>query len=75
MFALENESIGKYDLTADGEPLGEGTKVSEELNKFIQVKFPLSSGIVQSKEKVTIKFAAHAGCKVPKVFGIRTIKE
>jgi DUF1680 family protein len=75
MYTKEIETMTDFDLTIDGVLLGEGKIELEELNTFVQVKYDIPFEVTEGKTKVKVKFNAHKDQKVPKVFGIRVVKE
>ncbi|MEH7095734.1 beta-L-arabinofuranosidase domain-containing protein [Neobacillus vireti] len=74
MYTKEIESMTAFDLTVDGILLDQGIVEQEEMNKFVLIKYEIPAETTSGKEKVNVKFHAHPGEKVPKVFGIRMIK-
>lgn len=53
----------------------EGSITSEERNTFIQRNYRrIPAEWRLGQESLTVKFAAHKGCKVSKVYGIRVVK-
>ena len=74
MYTKEIESMNSFDLTVDGILLDKGIVEQEELNKFVLIRYEIPAETTVGKEKVKVKFRAHPGQKVPKVFGIRIIK-
>ncbi|KOS00419.1 acetyl-CoA carboxylase [Paenibacillus polymyxa] len=63
-----------FDITADGQILGEGKLESEEMNKFETFTYELPLSVTSHKNEVTIQFTAHPQGKVAKVAGLRVIK-
>lgn len=74
-YTKEIETINQFDLTIDGFKLDNGIIENEEMDRFVLIRYEIPSEATQSKQKVKVKFSAHHGAKVPKVFGIRVIKE
>ncbi|MEK4459628.1 beta-L-arabinofuranosidase domain-containing protein [Paenibacillus sp. FSL R10-2748] len=65
---------GDFDITADGQILGEGKLESEEMNKFETFAYELPLSVTSQKNEVTIQFTAHPQGKVAKVAGLRVIR-
>ncbi|WP_081473700.1 glycoside hydrolase family 127 protein [Paenibacillus terrae] len=63
-----------FDITADGQTLGEGKLESEEMNKFETFVYELPQPVTSQKDEVTIRFTAHPQGKVAKVAGLRVIR-
>ncbi|MDQ0050182.1 DUF1680 family protein [Paenibacillus polymyxa] len=63
-----------FDITADGQILGEGKLESEEMNKFETFVYELPLSLTNHKNEVTIQFKAHPQGKVAKVAGLRVIR-
>lgn len=63
-----------FDITADGQILGEGKLESEEMNKFETFTYELPLSVTSQKNEVTIQFTAHPQGKVAKVAGLRVIR-
>jgi uncharacterized protein len=75
MYTKEIEVIQSFDITINGVILEKGQIESEEMNKFVLVKYEIPYHATVDKSRVKVKFCAHEGQKVPKVFGIRVVKE
>lgn len=75
MYTKEIETMKSFDITIDGVKLEKGQVVLVELNTFVQVKYEIPNHATAGKEKVKVTFRAHEGQKVPKVFGIRVVKD
>ncbi|MGG1672580.1 beta-L-arabinofuranosidase domain-containing protein [Paenibacillus sp. NRS-1783] len=63
-----------FDITAEGQILGEGKLESEEMNKFETFAYELPLSVTAQKDEVTIQFTAHPQGKVAKVAGLRVIR-
>ncbi|WDM22348.1 glycoside hydrolase family 127 protein [Paenibacillus polymyxa] len=63
-----------FDITADGQNLGEGKLESEEMNKFETFTYELPLSVTSQQNEVTIQFKAHPQGKVAKVAGLRVIR-
>ncbi len=63
-----------FDITADGQNLGEGKLESEEMNKFETFAYDLPLSVTNQKNEVTIRFTAQPQGKVARVAGLRVIK-
>jgi uncharacterized protein len=74
-YTREIERMNSFDLTIDGTKLENGKLELEEMNTFVLLKYEIPYRLTASKDAVTIKFSAHQGEKVPKVFGIRIVKK
>ncbi|MDQ0493747.1 glycoside hydrolase family 127 protein [Paenibacillus brasilensis] len=69
-----NSSHHDFDITADGQMLGEGKLESEEMNKFETFVYELPQSVTSQKNEATIRFTAHPQGKVAKVAGLRVIR-
>jgi RNase P/RNase MRP subunit p29 len=74
-YTREIEHMNSFDLTIDGTRLENGKLILEEMNTFVLLKYEIPYSLTVAKDAVTIKFSAHQGEKVPKVFGIRMVKK
>lgn len=74
MYTKEIETKKSFDLSIDGHLLKDGLLELEEMNKFVLVRYEIPLSITENKTSVRIQFKAHEGCKVPKVFAVRMIK-
>ncbi|TQR96805.1 glycoside hydrolase family 127 protein [Paenibacillus ottowii] len=63
-----------FDITADGQNLGEGKLESEEMSKFETFTYELPLSVTSQKREVTIRFTAQPQGKVAKVAGLRVIR-
>jgi uncharacterized protein len=75
MYTKEIETMQAFDITVDGVILENGQIELEEMNKFVLMKYEIPYHATKDKSRVKIKFSAHEEQKVPKVFGIRVVKE
>ncbi|PWW31437.1 hypothetical protein DFO73_102436 [Cytobacillus oceanisediminis] len=76
MYTKEIENMNSFDLTIDGVKLKKGEVVLEELNTFVLVKYGLPLlNLTAGKKTVRVQFRAHEGQKVPKVFGVRVLRD
>jgi uncharacterized protein len=75
MYTTEIETMNSFDITIDGYLLHEGQIVGDEMNKFVLVRYKIPYSVTEGRNMVKIKFKAHVDKKVPKVFGIRIVKE
>jgi DUF1680 family protein len=74
MFDKAQEAVNRYDIFIGGHKLQEGSIASEERNTFIQRNYRIPTEWIHGQESLTVKFVAHKGCKVAKVYGIRIVK-
>lgn len=75
-YTKEIENMNSFDLTINGVKLKKGEVVLTELNTFVLVKYGLPLlNLTAGKETVRVQFRAHEGEKVPKVFGVRVLRD
>lgn len=74
MYAKETEAIARFGLWADDSLLEPEREEEEEGGRFIRISYPLSPQTTAGMSRITVRFAACPGCKVPKVFAIRTAR-
>jgi hypothetical protein len=74
MYSTASEAIDGFEMTVDGIHVNEGVEEVVESDKFVRTAYRLPRSITTGKQQVTVKFAAHPGKKVPKIFGLRTVK-
>jgi uncharacterized protein len=75
MYTKEIEVMQSFNITVDEVILEKGQIELEEMNKFVLVKYEIPYHATVDKSRVKVKFCSHEGQKVPKVFGIRMVKE
>lgn len=75
MYTKEIENMNSFDLTADGAKLQKGEALLEELNTFVLLKYELPLNLTAGKKTVRVQFRANEGQKVPKVFGVRMVRD
>lgn len=72
---IKGPPLDGFEISADGIPLGSGRLESEEMGKFETYVYSLPPEAVQGGNEVTIKFSAHAGRKIARVAGLRTVRK
>lgn len=75
MYTNEIETMRSFDIVVNGVVLTNSQIELEEMNKFVLVKYEIPYHATMDKDIVTVEFRAHEGQKVPKVFGVRVVKE
>lgn len=73
-YLTNSEPLSGFELTADGQRLTGGRLESREMNKFETIVYDLPGQTTTGKNEVTVKFAAHEGCKVARVAGLRVVR-
>jgi uncharacterized protein len=71
----EIETMNAFDLSVDGLIMEKGTIELEELNTFAHVKYEIPIKATAGKDRIKVNFTPHSGQRVPKVFGLRVVKE
>ncbi len=64
----------RFEILVDGQRLAEQEVGRSEPARFFDVEYPVTAGLVQGKEKVTVRFQAVGDNSVAGVFGIRMIR-
>lgn len=76
-FSNDARRNGSFDVLVDGKKVGEQAterRSPEQDVRFFDVEYSIPTGIVEGKQKVTVRFEASSGSDIPGVFGIRTIR-
>jgi hypothetical protein len=66
-----------FDILLDGVKIGEqaiARRSPQEKEGFFDVEYPIPSGVVKGKQKVTVRFQGTGGAEPATVFGIRIVK-
>jgi DUF1680 family protein len=63
-----------FEILVEGHRVGEQTIPESSESRFYDVQYPIPSGIVQGKQKATVRFQAVSGNETAPVFGIRIIR-
>lgn len=75
LYTNEIETMRSFDIVVNGVVLTNSQIELEEMNKFVLVKYEIPNHATMDKDIVTVEFRSHEGQKVPKVFGVRVVKE
>jgi DUF1680 family protein len=76
-FSNDARRNGSFDVLVDGKKVGEQAterRSPEQDVRFFDVEYSIPTGLVEGKQKVTVRFEASSGGDIPGVFGIRTIR-
>ena len=76
-FSNDARRNGSFDILVDGKKVGEQTterRSPEQDVRFFDVDYAIPSGLIEGKQKLTVRFEASAGRDIPGVFGIRIIR-
>jgi DUF1680 family protein len=68
---------GSFEILVDGKKVGEQKtqRRSPELDvQFFDVEYAIPSGLIEGKQRVTVRFEASAGSDIPGVFGVRIVR-
>jgi DUF1680 family protein len=63
-----------FDILVDGQILATQSLRNNKPGEFIDVNYPLPRGLTSGKNKVTVKFQAHADNTAGGVFGVRVVQ-
>ncbi len=63
-----------FDILVDGTRIAEERVERSEPSRFVDVEHRIPGGLVQGKQKVTIRFQAKTGSQVATLFGLRVIR-
>jgi uncharacterized protein len=75
-FSNDARRNGSFDVMVDGKKVGERMterRSPEQDVSFFDVEYALPTGILQGKQKVTVRFETSTGGEIPGVFGIRMV--
>ena len=75
-FSNDARRKGSFDVLVDGKKVGEQSterRSPEQDVRFFDVEYAIPAGLIQGKQKVTVRFEASAGSDIPGVFGIRIV--
>jgi len=64
----------RFEILVDGQRVAEQEVSRSEPGRFFNVEYPLTTDLIQGKEKVTVRFQAAKDSSVAGVFGIRMIR-
>jgi uncharacterized protein len=70
----DNRRPRSFDILVDGRKVGEQRLEQSSVSRFFDVEYPLPADLVQSKQKLTVRFEATGGNEVAPVFGVRLIR-
>ncbi len=77
-FSTEERAKRSFEIVVDGQRVGEGLieryPPGSPTGRFYDVDYRLPAGLVQNKQKVTVRFLASGGNETATVFGIRTVR-
>ena len=68
---------GSFDVLVEGKKVGEQAterRSPEQDVRFFDVEYAVPSELIDSKQKVTVRFEAATGNDIPGVFGIRMVR-
>ncbi len=69
------EPVNRYDVLLDGRALGEPIEtLEEEVNRFVQVRYPIPAEWTAGKSRMTLRFQSRTDRKIARVFGIRVLR-
>jgi DUF1680 family protein len=74
-YQRDNRRIRTFDVLVSGQRAASQILEASSESRFFDVEYPLSSGIVGGKQKVTVRFEATNGNEIGGVYGVRTIRE
>ncbi|NJD64689.1 MAG: hypothetical protein FIB00_05520 [Chloroflexi bacterium] len=63
-----------FEILVDGQRIAETKLERNDPPRFFDTVYPLPAGLVQGKQKVTVKFQAKTGSQVATIFGLRVVK-
>jgi uncharacterized protein len=63
-----------FELLVDGEKVGDQHLERSDPGRFLDLTFAVPTELVRGKTKVTVRFQAAAGGRLPAVFGVRTVR-
>jgi hypothetical protein len=64
----------EFEILVDGQWVADQDQRLSEPPRFFDVEYPVSTGLVQGKDKVTVRFQAKQGSQIATVFAIRMIR-
>lgn len=76
-FSNDARREGSFEILVDGKKVGEQKtqRRSPELDvQFFDVEYAIPSGLIEGKQRVTVRFEASAGSDIPGVFGVRIVR-
>jgi hypothetical protein len=65
----------RFDILVDGEKIAEQALNNNQPGQFLDVEYPIPPKLTQGKERVTVRFQAHAGSMAGGVFGLRAARK
>ena len=63
-----------FEIQVEGQRIGQERLENSEPARFFDVEYAIPAGLVQGKEKVTVRFQAAEGSSTAGVYGIRIIR-
>ncbi|MEN6578633.1 MAG: beta-L-arabinofuranosidase domain-containing protein [Phycisphaerales bacterium] len=63
-----------FEIQVEGQRIGEEKFENNEPPRFFDVEYAIPAGLIQGKERVTVRFQAAEGSSTAGVYGIRTIR-
>jgi uncharacterized protein len=76
-FSNDARRNGSFDILVEGRKVGTQSterRSPEQDVRFFDVAYDIPTDLIESKQKVTVRFEAAAGNEIPGVFGIRTVR-
>jgi hypothetical protein len=64
----------RFEILVDGTRVAEQTLPPSGVSRFLDMEYPLPAGLVEGKQKVTVRFQAAEGREIAPVFGIRMVR-
>jgi DUF1680 family protein len=63
-----------FEILVDGSRVAEETVPASGVSRFFDVEYPLPAGVLEGKERVTVRFQAADGREIAAVYGIRMVR-
>src|SRR5689334_21736176 len=76
-FSNDARRKGSFDILVEDKKVGEQSterRSPEQDVRFFEVEYAIPPGLIQGKQKITVRFEAAAGSDIPGVFGIRIVR-
>jgi hypothetical protein len=70
----DNRRPRTFDIVADDARIAQQTIPQSSVSRFVDFEYALPPGLVQNKQKVTVRFEATGGNEIAAVFGLRLIQ-
>lgn len=70
----ERSVITSFEILVDGRKISHQEVTRSYPQRFIDVEYSIDTGLIEGKDKITVRFEAAEGSTVAAVFGIRVIR-